>query len=340
MEINHKVSLREMTSIKIGGEADIFTVMKDTDDLSDQVKVLKSEGKRVLPLGEGSNTIFKDGPLPIAVLKIENKGFEVLKENGDEVMLKVASGENWDTVVEKIVEMELSGVEAMSAIPGTMGATPTQNVGAYGQEIADVFVELEGYDHSENAWKTIAGKDCNFSYRSSAFKERKISDFIITSVTLRLSKKPPQVPIYHRLNPYFAGRNDGEVSVREIREAVVEVRSKILPDPNVVPNAGSFFANPIVPAELAADLKERFPDIKFFELSDGRAKLYAGWMLETCGLKGFAIGNVGTYENNALVVINRGEATFKELESFRDMMIGKVKQKFGVTLEMEPNIIP
>jgi UDP-N-acetylmuramate dehydrogenase len=339
MEVKRGISVKNLSTMRVGGEADAFMVMDDPSMLPAQIEALKSEGKMILPLGEGSNTIFKDGLLPIAILKIENKGFEVLREDEDEVLVKVSSGENWDGVVERIVGMGLSGVEAMSAIPGTMGATPIQNVGAYGQEIADVFIELEGFDYGENVWKTLRGKDCGFSYRNSAFKEGKIRDFIITSVTVKLSKKSPQIPIYHRLLPYFEGRTEGEVNVREIREAVIEVRSKILPDPGVISNSGSFFANPIVSAECAVDLKEKFAEIKFFELSDGRAKLYAGWLLEACGLKGFASGNLGTYKNNALVVVNKGVATFTELEDFREMMVKKVKQKFGVTLEMEPNIV-
>lgn len=340
MEVKKSIPVKGLSTMGVGGAADSFMIMDDTSELSDQVGRLRSENKKIIPLGEGSNTIFKDGPLPIAILKIENKGFEVLKENNDEVLLKIASGEHWDEVVERTVDMGLSGVEAMSAIPGSMGATPIQNVGAYGQEIADVFVELEGYDHRDNVWMILSGADCGFSYRNSAFKEGKIRDFIITSLTIKLSKKPPQIPTYHRLIPYFEGKKEGDVDAREIREAVIEIRSKILPDPSVIPNSGSFFANPIVSAEFAANLRERFPEIKFFELYDGRVKLYAGWLLEECGFKGFTSGNIGTYEGNALVVVNKGEATFKELERFKEMIVEKVRQKFGVVLEMEPNIVP
>ncbi len=290
-------------------------------------------------LGGGSNIILPEEMNGVTVLKIENKGIEKIEENDAYVTLKVASGEIWDDVVSYAVAHGYSGIEALSAIPGTAGATPVQNVGAYGAEIKDVLVRLDAYDRKEKKYVTIQNTECGFSYRMSKFKGEWKGRFIITHIILRLSKGKPNAPEYPGVQKYFTEKNITSPTLSQIRDAITEIRWSKLPKPTEIPNCGSFFENPIVDITIAEKIKSEYQNMPSFPVSETLVKIPAGWLIENAGLKGADFGTVGTYEKNALVLINRGNATQKDVIDARDSIIKTVHQKFGITLGSEPEII-
>ncbi|MEY2671913.1 MAG: hypothetical protein RL687_330, partial [Candidatus Parcubacteria bacterium] len=256
--------------------------------------------------------------------------------------LKIGAGENWDLFVEKVCNMGLSGVEAMSAIPGTVGATPVQNVGAYGQEIKDTFISAEVFDTKNLEYKTLKKEDCNFRYRDSIFKTEEKGRYFITSVTMQLSKKIPDMPNYPGVKKYFIENNINSPSLMDIRNAIIDIRASKLPNPADIPNVGSFFENPIIlksQYEKIAQSRALGEKIPFFEVDNDRVKIPAGWLIENAGLKGYNFGKVSVYEKNALVLVNNGDATGQDFANARDMIIRNVFDKFGITLEQEPEII-
>ena len=247
----------------------------------------------------------------------------------------MGAGENWDAAVAQTVSRGLSGVEALSSIPGSCGATPVQNVGAYGQEIAQVLLELEAFDLRDNRLVTIAASDCGFGYRDSKFKNEWKNRYAIVSLTLLLSKNPPRMPSYPGVKAYFAQNGIENPSLQQIRDAIIEIRKKKLPDPRDIASCGSFFKNPIVEAKVAAAIKEKYPDAVQFPMPDGTVKLAAGWMLEQAGFKGVKFGRIGVYSHNALVLVNLGGASREELSEAVLSVQAKVAEEFGVALEPE-----
>lgn len=339
MLIEEGVSLKDLSSMKIGGKARFLASISEVERLPEAFTALRDKGFPIVILGEGSNTVFGDGVLDISVIKIVNKGIKVLDENSESVTVEIQSGENWDDVVSWSVSKGFSGIEALSMIPGTAGTTPVQNVGAYGQEIAETLIEVRGYDRKNKTWKVLSKDECRFSYRSSIFKERLKGDFVITSIALSLSKKLPKIPDYHSLNSFFKGRREGDVSVSDIRNAVMKVRAKRLPDPSVIPNSGSFFKNPIVREEEASRLLKDFPNMPYFDVGDGKIKIFAGWLIENSGFKVGIDSKLSLFPGNALVVVNSGGASFEDLRGFAFDIKGAVLDKFGIELEVEPNMI-
>ncbi len=310
-------------------------------------------------LGGGSNVIAKDAGFDGVILLNRIPGFEVLTEDSDGVTLRIGAGEVWDDVVARTVEMNLSGIEALSAIPGTAGATPVQNVGAYGQEIADTLIELDAIDTATAAagdaasdapagvaFATGAGRcvrlskrACGFAYRSSIFKDPATRHHIITSMTLRLKKESMKPPFYASLQQHLDQVGERDRSPRTIRQAVIAIRESKLPDPKRVANSGSFFKNPIVPGELAGRLAARYPAIPIYPAGEGHVKLAAGWLIEQAGLKGYASHGFMTSPDNALVIINRSAQSFVELERFAGEIIAEVHRCFGVLLSQEPETL-
>jgi UDP-N-acetylmuramate dehydrogenase len=283
--------------------------------------------------------IFADGFLDIAVLKMDIPGFSILQESQENVFVRVGAGEDWDGVVALSVSDGLSGIEALSLIPGSVGATPIQNVGAYGQEISDVLVEVGVFDTETLEHKTIQKDDCKFSYRDSVFKTKEGKRFIVTDVLLKLSKKEPETPIYDSLAKLLNDRGIKKPSLEQIRDAVIKIRTDKLPDPAVLPNMGSFFKNPFVTKEKADELSYLFPEIKRFDDSSGKVKLFAGWLIEQAGFRGAQLGKIKVHEENALVLINNMDGTFTDLMDAGNQIKKKVKDIFDVDLEMEPQIV-
>jgi UDP-N-acetylmuramate dehydrogenase len=321
----------------MGGSAAYFADLNTVEDVEEFVRFSQEKNLPLIVLGGGSNIIFPDDrELLACVGRINVKGFEVLHDKEEEVVLKIGAGENWDDIVRKTVERGLSGLEALSAIPGTAGATPVQNVGAYGQEIAQTLLSLEAFDIEAKKVAELSKEECKFSYRDSIFKHEAKGRYIILSLILKLSKKSPQIPDYPGVKSFFEKKGIENPSVSEIREAIIEIRSLKLPDPKDIASCGSFFKNPIVEKGIADTIKARYQNAVVYPLADGKAKIGAGWMIDSLGLKGKRFGGVEIYPHNALVLTNVGNATRKDLIEAVEFIKGEVKAAFGVEIEPEP----
>jgi len=335
MNYQENISLSTLTTMRLGGVAKYVVEITTQDDL---LKVIAFARQHNLPwfvLGSGSNVVAKGDFNGIIILN-RIKGFEKLSEDKNSVTYKIGAGEVWDSVVERLVVKNLSGVEAMSDIPGCAGSTPIQNVGAYGQEIADVLVDLDAFDTNTDQFVTLNHDDCEFSYRNSIFKNPETRHHIITSITLRLSKELPQPPFYRSLNKYFVESSITDYSPTNIRAAVIAIRGDKLPDPTEIASAGSFFKNPIVSRETAEKLLSEFPDVPHWSMSNDQEKLAAGWLIEQAGLKSYSAHGMQIYPKNALVVTNISAQSAVDLEKFKSEIIARVQEKFGVILEQEP----
>ncbi len=335
MQIERQVPLLPYTTFRMGCSAAYFAKLGSVQDVEEYARFARSNNMPLILLGGGSNSIFpSEGELAACVGKIDIQGFEIISEGEKNTVLKVGAGENWDNVVERTVALGLSGLEALSMIPGSAGATVVQNVGAYGTEIAQVLIELEAFDLATDNLSTIPASLCGFSYRNSKFKGEWKGKYAITSITLTLSKLPPQVPSYPGVEAYFAKRGIKEPTLKEIRNAIMEIRHAKLPDPAEVASCGSFFKNPIVSKKEAEAILAKYPQAVHFDTPEG-VKFAAGWMLDELGFKGKTFGRVGVYPNNALVLVNLGGATRDELKETVSLIQAGVLEAFGVHLAPE-----
>ena len=266
-------------------------------------------------------------------------GFPGLISSSDDpshTVIKIGAGENWDSVVSRSVDMNLSGIEALSAIPGTTGAAPVQNIGAYGQEIADTIVSVDAYDIENNNFVTLSSSDCGFSYRHSIFRGDASGRYVITAITLKLYKAAPQPPFYKAVQEYLESKSITIYTPKVIRDAVTAIRGDKFPDPTVLPNAGSFFKNAIIEDWQLDDLKKTFPDIPTYDMSDGRFKVPTGWLIEQTGLKGQVLHGMKIHDKNALVLINDSAKSYADLAAARDEIKTAVRDKFRIEIEQEP----
>jgi UDP-N-acetylmuramate dehydrogenase len=232
--------------------------------------------------------------------------------------------------------MHLSGIEALSAIPGTSGAAPVQNIGAYGQEIADVLVSLDAYDSQEDRIVTLQNAECGFSYRHSIFRGEAQGRYVITSIRIKLSKNNPTPPFYKALEDYFATHAVTLFTPAIIRDAVVQIRKEKLPDPAERPNTGSFFKNAIVEKWRVAELQKEYPDMPSYDLGDGTFKVPTGWLIEQAGLKGRLLHGMRVHDKNCLVLINESATSYSDLAAARDEIIGTIRDTFRIQIEQEP----
>lgn len=339
LDIKDNVDIKEYTTFKIGGKFRYFIELSDYKELPNVYKFAKEKNLPILILGGGSNMVLPDGILESIVIKIKFFGFNIITDTKEYTEIKVGAGENWDSFVERIVKMNLSGIEAMSAIPGTVGATPVQNVGAYGQETKDTLVSVDVFDIKDGIFKNLSNTDCKFGYRDSIFKNEAKGKYVITAVIYMLSKNMPILPDYPGVKRYFIENNINSVTLENIRKAIIEIRKNKLPNPKSIPNAGSFFKNPIVNKEVAKKIKIKYPDAKFFPVDEKFVKIPAGWLIENSELKAKSFGHISIYENNALVLVNDGMATCGDVIHARDEIIKIVFEKFGITLETEPEFV-
>lgn len=291
---------------------------------------------RSLVIGGGSNLLFVND-YNGTIFHSAIKDVEVVEENDKEVLLRVGSGVNWDELVAFTVEHGWGGLENLSAIPGEVGASAVQNVGAYGVEAGDLIVKIETVRIKDAICQEFLHDECKYSYRYSIFKDEEKGKHIITYVTYRLSKEPQFKLAYGNLADKV--EQLGGATLSNIRKAVCEIREAKLPSPDKIGSAGSFFMNPIVTAETANNLLSKYPTMPNYPLADGNVKLSAGWMIEQCGWKETPHEHVGVYRHQALVVINRGGATGREVLDFASAVVTSVKEKFGVELNMEVNVI-
>lgn len=327
--------------MRLGGPAQNMVDVTSVNELVEAVEWAKVRSLPVIVIGEGSNIIWKDEGFLGLVVMNKIKGFDKLAEDEASATFKIGAGEDWDETVGKVVDMGLSGIESLSLIPGKAGATPVQNVGAYGQEIAQTLVSVEAYDTQTKSIVTINNQDCGFGYRTSRFKAADKGRFFITYITLKFSKALPVPPFYSSLQAYLDEHGIHDYSSQIIRGAVIAIRSDKMPDWHKIANNGSFFSNPIVDAAKYEVLKTRYPQIVAWEYKDGY-KLSAGWLLETAGLKGYHDAETGmaTSDKTALVLINEHAKSTADLIKFKQKIVDKIKAMFDVELEQEPELIP
>lgn len=335
MKVQEQVAMAPYTTMRVGGPVDYFAPVQSEKAVVQACDWAAEQHLPVFVLGEGSNIVVGEGPLHVMVLKMEIGGFEKLAETRDSVTLKIGAGEHWDSVVERTVRLGLSGIEAMSMIPGTAGAAPVQNAGAYGQEVADTLVELVAYDMRRREFVVMARADCDFGYRTSTFKTDNAGRYVITTITLKLSKKEPERPSYESLKRWLDERQIERPTIDQIREGVMAVRARILPDPSVVPNSGSFFESPIVNAAKLAEIEAKYKKVPSFKYGE-KYKIPAGWIVEQCGFKGSEHFGLKVWDNHALVITNPHGAKFADLMKLVDLIVQTAREKFGLTLEPEP----
>lgn len=327
------VSLQNYTSLRIGGEAQLVCAHNEQHVL-EAFQYAKNNNLRLHILGGGTNTVFKENLPNTLVLKIDIKGVEI-KESGDHVLITAKGGEIWDDIVEHAVDNNWWGIENLSYIPGTVGAAPVQNIGAYGVELKDSLLSVRVFDTHKSEFTEMSNKDCLFSYRDSIFKHEK-DRYIITAVTLKLSKIPKPVYTYEPLISLF-GNND--ISIMDIRELVIKTRVHKLPDYNNYPNAGSFFKNPIVSREEAEHLTKSYLQMPLRKVENGY-KIPTAWLVEhVAEMKGVRIRNVGTWSVQPLVIVNYGDTTYQELSDFADLIIQKIENGTRIRLEKEVNFV-
>lgn len=337
MLIAENKSIKSMTSLKIGGTARYFGMAACSDDIVGFIAFAKAKDLPLCVLGGGTNTIAPDDTIDAVVVKMAIMGKRIDKEFPESIHVEFGAGENWDDIVAWSVQEGLSGLEALSGIPGTVGAAPVQNIGAYGAELSNVFIRARAVSTETGEEIHISLPDCDFAYRNSNFKQYP-GQYIITHVTLELSKKAPTLPDYKDVTEYFKDAKR-KPTLAQIRKAILEIRQNKLPDPSFIPNAGSFFVNPIVCTEHADGIQKVFPNMPRFDLDNETAKIPAGWLIEQAGLKGANFGHVGTYNKNALVIVTDGEATHADLEKAISHIQQKVHEMFGIDLVVEPRTL-
>lgn len=332
---NH--SLKSHNTFGIDATAKYFFEFTEAEDFDVFLESNSSwQEEKILLLGEGSNILFLtdfDG----LVIHPNIPGVEVVNEDRQNIWVKAGAGENWDEFVKYCVDYQFGGVENLAFIPGTVGAAPVQNIGAYGQEVAHVIEKVKGYDLKKRQVVEYTNAECLFSYRNSIFKSQLKSEFIILSVTFKLDKFPEFHLNYKALEQKVAER--GEINLENIRQAITEIRTEKLPEVTEIGSAGSFFKNPVVAVEKAKLLAAQYPEMPVYAAGKETAKLAAGWLIEKAGWKGYRKGNLGVHEKQALVIVNYGNATGQEIFNLSEAIKKSVFEKFEVELEREVNCV-
>lgn len=311
-----------------------FTELEDLDVFLQSNKTWEEE--KILLLGEGSNILFRNDYNGL-IIHPNIPGSQIVNEDRQNVWLEVGSGENWDEFVQYCVDCHFGGIENLAFIPGTVGAAPVQNIGAYGQELQNVVEKVKGYDLDKRDYVEYSNDECQFSYRNSIFKSQLKNRFVILSVVFRLDKFPVFNLGYKALEQKV--NEHGEVNLQNIKQAVIDIRSAKLPDVNEIGSAGSFFKNPLVDIKTAERIEGEFKDMPAFTAGKGKVKLAAGWLIDKCGWKGYREGDLGVHEKQALVLVNYGNATGTDIYSFSEKIKQSVLEKFGVVLEREVNCV-
>lgn len=325
----------------LGGTAAYLVDIATREEVAEALRWAKARKLPAVMIGGGSNIVWGDAGFPGLVMVDKIPGYEAREEDGINMRLSIGSGELWDSMVERSVAAGLTGIESLSLIPGTTGATPIQNVGAYGQEISQTLVSVEAFDTQTNDFVTIVGDNCGFSYRNSRFKGADRGRFYITGVNLLLRKGNPKPPFYGTLQAYLEEHKITEYTPMAIRQAVIDIRSSKLPDPAVVRNTGSFFANPIINNEQLLSLSAKFTGIPNWPVSDNTVKLSAAWLIAQSGFNDYHDNETGmaTWPKQPLVLVNEKAKSTADLLKFKQKIVDAVQAKFGITLEQEPELI-
>lgn len=338
MEIQKNIKLDKYSTFKIGGEAKYFVVVEKEEELMEAISWAKNKGEKIFVLGAGSNSLFSDDGYQGLIIKNEIKGMEIITEDDKEAVVRSYSGELWSKLVYFTINRSLYGLENTFYIPGTVGAAPVQNIGAYGSEIKDTFFRLKAIDLNTGEEKIFDLNDCAFDYRYSIFKGELKDKYFILWVEFKLGKVGKLNLNYPDVQKVLAEKGIVEPTLIELTEIIREIRDSKLPNPAIFANAGSFFKNPIIDEKHFNTLKEKFVDIKSFP-DDKGIKIPAGWLIEQCGFKGEKFGPVGVYEKQALIIVNYGRAKQKDVLALVRNIKTEVKTKFAIDLEEEVNIL-
>ncbi len=331
--IRTDVLLAPYTTLGVGGPAQFFAEVESIASLEEVVAWAQHEGHTITLLGGGSNVLVSEEGVHGLVIRYVSAGI-TYEECEDTVRVTADAGVVLDTLIEELVSKKLWGLENLSAIPGTVGAVPVQNVGAYGVEAKDVIESVRVFDCEEKSVRTLTNAACTFAYRDSLFKKAEGSRYIILSVTFRVSRTPAPHIAYKDLTEYFGV--DTHPSLSAIREALITIRGKKMPDWHTVGTAGSFFKNPIVARDVYEALVQKYPELPGFPEQNGDVKVSLGWILDkVCGLKGYKEGKVGLYEKQALILVCERGATAREVTDFVSHIIARVQEKTGITIEAE-----
>lgn len=336
MDLQQNISLKNYNTFGIEAIAHQFIDINDEKQL---IKLFQNKvfQKEFFVLGGGSNVLFtKD--FPGTIIKISNKGIHHFIE-GSHIFVTAAGGEVWNDLVWYCIDHNFPGLENMALIPGTVGASPIQNIGAYGAELMDFFYTCRAFDTLTGEFKTFTNNECDFTYRDSIFKSKYKGRFIILSVTYKLNINQQKNTSYGAIEAELAHRGIHDPSIKDIAEVVSFIRVEKLPDPSTIGNAGSFFKNPIISNEQLTQIQAQYPQIVFYPLANHQSKLAAGWLIEQCGWKGKEVGEVAIWKNQALVLTNKGNAKGIDIFNTSAQIIKDVKAKFGVTLEREVNVL-
>lgn len=333
MNIQQNISLKKYNTFGIDVKAKRFVCI---NSLSDLKKLIKTE-KELFLLGEGSNILLTSN-IAKTVVYINTKGIIVNDSIENEVLVTAEAGENWHEFVLWCISQNYGGLENLSFIPGKVGTSPIQNIGAYGVEMKDCFYSLEALELATGKIATFKKEDCNFDYRNSVFKKELKGKYVIVNVTFKLTKQNHQLHIdYGNLQSEL--KNIKNPTLKDVSDAVIAIRKRKLPNPKEIGNSGSFFKNPVVSTKLFKEIQQKYPEMPFYVISDNEVKIPAGWLIEQCGFKGKRIGDAGVHQKQALVLVNYGNTSGQEIYDLAKQIQHKVKETFFILLEMEVNII-
>lgn len=338
MTFQKHVDLTPLNTFGISAAAKVFTTIRSLSDAEILITTDTFRNQKTLLLGGGSNILLTkdfDG----LVIKVDIKGKQILEEDESTLLLKVGAGENWHELVLYCVERDWGGVENLSLIPGTMGAAPMQNIGAYGVELKDVIENVEALEISSGELKNFSNEACHFGYRDSIFKQQAKDRYIISSVTLRLTKKNHKRNVSYGAIQEILTHLGGEPSVKAISDAVIHIRRSKLPDPALIGNAGSFFKNPSIDLAIHTSIKKEYIGIPGYPTDDGMMKVPAAWLIEQCGWKGKTFNQVGVHQHQALVLVNYGGGEGEKIWELAMNIQRSVKEKFNIVLQPEVNVI-
>ncbi len=337
LQIQENISLKNFNTFGVDVNAGFFAEINHENELVELFMDPQWQKNKRLVLGGGSNLLLVND-FEGLVIRINIRGIEH-RINKNEVFIEAGAGEVWNDLVNFCVARNYAGLENLSLIPGSVGAAPIQNIGAYGVELKDVFYSCKAFEIATRQFKVFSKADCKFGYRESVFKDELKGQYIIVSVKLQLSLIPNLNLSYGAIGQELAYRHITQPTIKDVSQVVSHIRVAKLPDPSTIGNAGSFFKNPVITAGEFKPIEAKFPDIVNYPAGEGHVKLAAGWLIEQCGWKGKIVGHTGTWKNQALVLVNHGGATGEEVYNFSSQIIDSVYSKFGVTLQREVNII-
>jgi len=338
MQLRESISLKPYNTFGIDVKADYYVELSSHEEIISFVNNHLKIYPDYLILGGGSNILFVNDFHGL-VIHLSNKGITILNEDNDHATLQVNAGENWDDLVSFCVDSGYGGIENLSMIPGSVGAAPIQNIGAYGVELKDYFKELQALNLVSGEIELFTKRDCQFAYRNSIFKNKLKGQYLILNITISLDKKPSFQTSYGVIEQELQAMQHDTLSVQSIREAVCNIRSRKLPDPDELGNGGSFFKNPVVSNERYDSLVKEFPDIASYPQGEMQHKLAAGWLIEKAGWKGYRKGDAGVHGEQALVLVNYGKAGGKDILNLSEEIRNSVFELFQVDLEREINVV-